>query len=71
MGTKISTTRQSKQYGDKRLEDVNDQLKIFDEIPYKEQAEELAETLNNIDSTKKSFNQLLSSLQRKKFKCFM
>lgn len=37
------------------LEDVNDQLKIFDEIPYKDQAQELAETLNNIDSTKKKF----------------
>lgn len=47
------------------LEDVNDQLKIFDEIPYKDQAQELAETLNNIDSTKKSFNQLLSLYKQK------
>ncbi len=41
------------------LENVEDQLKIFDEIPYKDQAQELAETLNNIDSTKQNFNQLL------------
>ena len=47
------------------LEDVEDQLKIFDEIPYADQAKELAETLNNIDSTKKSFNQLLSLYKQK------
>ncbi len=49
----------------KGLEDVEDQLKIFDEIPYKEQATELAETLNNIDSTKQGFNQLLTLYEQK------
>lgn len=49
----------------KGLEDVNDQLKIFDAIPYKEQAKELAETLNNIDSTKQNFNQLLALYKQK------
>ena len=47
------------------LEDVEDQLKIFDEIPYTDQAKELAETLNNIDSTKQNFNQLLSLYKQK------
>jgi uncharacterized protein YbaP (TraB family) len=47
------------------LEDVEDQLKIFDEIPYADQAKELAETLNNIDSTKQNFNQLLSLYKQK------
>jgi len=47
------------------LEDVDDQIKIFDEIPYKDQAEELAETLNNIDSTKQSFNRLLQLYKEK------
>ncbi len=49
----------------KGLEEVEDQLKIFDAIPYKDQAEELAETLNNIDSTKKSFNQLVTFYKEK------
>jgi uncharacterized protein YbaP (TraB family) len=47
------------------LEDVNDQLKIFDEIPYKAQAEELAETLKNIDSAKQNFNTLLTLYKEK------
>ena len=47
------------------LEDVDDQIKIFDEIPYKDQAEELAKTLNNIDSTKQSFNRLLQLYKEK------
>ena len=47
------------------LEDVEDQLKIFDEIPYADQAKELAETLNNIDSTKQNFNQLLLLYKQK------
>jgi uncharacterized protein YbaP (TraB family) len=48
------------------LEDVNDQLKIFDEIPYKVQAQQLAETLKNIDSAKQSFNTLLTLYKEKK-----
>lgn len=47
------------------LETADDQLKIFDEIPYKEQAKELYETLKDIDSTKKSFNQLLGYYEQK------
>ena len=49
----------------KGLEDVEDQLKIFDEIPYAEQAKELQETLKDIDSTKQSFNQLLALYKQK------
>lgn len=41
------------------LEKVEDQLKIFDEIPYKVQAMEFAEMLIHIDSVKKSFNDML------------
>jgi uncharacterized protein len=47
------------------LENVEDQLKIFDEIPYADQAKELAETLNNIDSAKQNFNQMLSLYKQK------
>jgi uncharacterized protein YbaP (TraB family) len=47
------------------LEEIEDQLKIFDEIPYRTQAEELVETLNDIDSTKQNFNQLLSLYKQK------
>jgi len=43
----------------KGLEQVEDQLKIFDEIPYKMQAEEFAETILHLDSVKKSFNDML------------
>jgi len=43
----------------KGLEQVEDQLKIFDKIPYKVQAEEFAETVLHIDSVKKSFNDML------------
>ncbi len=39
----------------KGLEQVEDQLKIFDEIPYKTQADEFAQTVLHIDSVKKSF----------------
>lgn len=49
----------------KGLESAEDQLKIFDEIPYKEQAKELAETLKNIDSTKENFNKLLTLYKQK------
>ena len=49
----------------KGLETVDDQLKIFDEIPYKTQAEELAETFNNIDSIKQNFNAMLSLYKQK------
>lgn len=47
------------------LEKAEDQLKIFDEIPYKTQAEELASTILNIDSVKKSFNGLLELYKQK------
>ncbi len=47
------------------LETADDQLKIFDEIPYKEQAKELFETFKNIDSTKQNFNQLLGFYEQK------
>ncbi len=47
------------------LENVEDQLKIFDEIPYANQAKELRETLKDIDSTKQSFNQLITFYREK------
>jgi len=43
----------------KGLETVEDQLQIFDAIPYKTQAEELAATFNNIDSVKQNFNAMV------------
>jgi uncharacterized protein YbaP (TraB family) len=49
----------------KGLEQVEDQLKIFDEIPYKMQAEELAETILHIDSVKKSFTDMLELYKQK------
>ncbi len=49
----------------KGLEQVEDQLKIFDEIPYKMQAEEFAETILNIDSVKKSFIDMLNLYKQK------
>jgi uncharacterized protein YbaP (TraB family) len=49
----------------KGLEAVEDQLKIFDEIPYKTQADELAETILNIDSVKKSFSDMLQLYRQK------
>jgi len=49
----------------KGLEQVEDQLKIFDEIPYKMQAEELAETVLHVDSVKKSFIDMLESYKQK------
>lgn len=47
------------------LEQVEDQLKIFDEIPYATQAKELAETILNIDSVKKSFMGMLELYKQK------
>jgi len=49
----------------KGLEQVEDQLKIFDEIPYKTQAEEFASTVLNIDSVKKSFLAMLNLYKQK------
>jgi uncharacterized protein YbaP (TraB family) len=49
----------------KGLETVDDQLKVFDDIPYRAQAEEFAETLSNIDSTKQSFNTMLQLYKQK------
>jgi uncharacterized protein YbaP (TraB family) len=49
----------------KGLEEVEDQLKIFDEIPYKAQAEEFAESVLHIDSVKKSFNKMLDLYKQK------
>jgi uncharacterized protein len=47
------------------LEQVEDQLKIFDEIPYATQAKEFAETILNIDSVKKSFTGMLELYKHK------
>jgi uncharacterized protein YbaP (TraB family) len=41
------------------LEQAEDQLKIFDDIPYAVQAQEFAETILNIDSVKKDFNKMM------------
>jgi uncharacterized protein YbaP (TraB family) len=49
----------------KGLEQVEDQLKIFDEIPYTLQAKEFAETVLNIDSVKKNFNDMLDMYKHK------
>ncbi len=49
----------------KGLEQVEDQLKIFDEIPYTLQAKEFAETILNIDSVKKSFIDMLNIYKQK------
>jgi len=49
----------------KGLEAVEDQLRIFDEIPYKKQADELVETILNIDSVKKSFTDMLELYRQK------
>lgn len=49
----------------KGLEQVEDQLKIFDEIPYTLQAKEFAETILNIDSVKKSFIDMLNLYKQK------
>ncbi len=49
----------------KGLEEVEDQLKIFDKIPYKAQAEEFAESVLHIDSVKKSFNKMLDLYKQK------
>lgn len=49
----------------KGLEQIEDQLKIFDEIPYTTQAQEFAETILHIDSVKKSFNNMLAVYKQK------
>jgi uncharacterized protein YbaP (TraB family) len=49
----------------KGLEQVEDQLKIFDEIPYKAQAEEFAQSVLHIDSVKKSFDKMLALYKQK------
>jgi len=49
----------------KGLEQVEDQLQIFDAIPYKLQAEEFAETILHLDSVKKSFNDMLELYKEK------
>ncbi|MBS1746660.1 MAG: TraB/GumN family protein [Bacteroidetes bacterium] len=49
----------------KGLEKVEDQLKIFDAIPYKVQAEELKESVLNIDSIKTGFQKMLSVYKQK------
>src|SRR5947199_29757 len=49
----------------KGLEQVEDQLRIFDEIPYKTQAEEFAAAVLNIDSIKKSFSDMLNLYKQK------
>lgn len=47
------------------LEKAEDQLKIFDAIPYKVQAEEFAQTILNIDSIKQSFNNMIELYKQK------
>jgi uncharacterized protein YbaP (TraB family) len=47
------------------LEQAEDQLKIFDDIPYAVQAQEFAETMLNIDSVKKEFNKMLVLYKQK------
>jgi uncharacterized protein YbaP (TraB family) len=49
----------------KGLEQVEDQLKIFDAMPYSVQAEGFAETILNIDSVKKSFAGMLDLYKQK------
>lgn len=49
----------------KGLEQVEDQLKIFDEIPYKVQAQEFSETVLHIDSLKNSFLTMLNLYKQK------
>src|SRR6478735_4216789 len=49
----------------KGLEKVEDQLKVFDAIPYAAQAEEFAETVLHIDSVKKSFTGMLDLYKQK------
>ena len=49
----------------KGLESVEDQLEIFDAIPYKVQAEGLAETFNNIDSIKQNFQAMVELYKQK------
>jgi uncharacterized protein YbaP (TraB family) len=47
------------------LEQAEDQLKIFDDIPYAVQAQEFAETMLNIDSVKKELNKMLVLYKQK------
>lgn len=41
------------------LEKVADQIKVFEKIPYKVQADMLLQMMNNLDSSKASFNSML------------
>lgn len=47
------------------LEQVEEQLKIFDKIPYSVQAEEFASTILNIDSIKKVFTGMIEVYKQK------
>jgi uncharacterized protein YbaP (TraB family) len=58
----LANANNMKVYG---LEQVEDQLKIFDEIPYAMQAKEFAETILHIDSVKKSFNDMMELYKQK------
>lgn len=49
----------------KGLEQVEDQLKIFDAIPYTTQAKEFAETILHLDSVKKSFISMIELYKQK------
>jgi uncharacterized protein YbaP (TraB family) len=49
----------------KGLEQVEDQLSIFDAIPYKMQAQEFAETILHLDSVKKSFRDMMELYKQK------
>lgn len=47
------------------LERLQDQMSIFDKIPYKVQADMFVKMLLNIDSSKKEFNQMLDVYKKK------
>jgi uncharacterized protein YbaP (TraB family) len=49
----------------KGLEKLQDQMAIFDKIPYKVQADMLVKMLSNIDSSKKEFNEMLDVYKKK------
>ncbi len=50
------------------LEDVDDQIKVFDQIPYTIQASMFVKALYNLDSSKQVFNELVSVYKEKDIK---
>jgi uncharacterized protein YbaP (TraB family) len=49
----------------KGLEKLQDQIDVFDKIPYKVQSDMLVKTLLNIDSAKREFHQMLDVYRKK------